>query len=233
MKQKPNIATLLVAAITMVAMFATSCNQSKTEAAQEQVDTLPMMVMQIKKCSKLYVAEYHVHKIITHEDNLSINGRFMKQDYNIDLPMGKRKIAIPMDATIKAYIDFANFDETNISRHGSKIEILLPDPHIVISSTRIDHKGVKEYVPLLRSRFSDDELTNYERQGRNAIVDDLPNMGITEMAQESAARTLIPMIKQLGFNENDIVITFRKNFGKTDYLQLIDKLSIENGKQKP
>lgn len=210
-------------------MLCCSCSRHKTEQETVTIDTIPMMVMQIQKCSKLYTAEYKVHKIITHDDKMKLNGSFMKKDFSINLPLGSRKIAIPMDATLKAYIDFANFNEDNVKRQGDKIEIILPDPHVTLTSTRINHDEIKQYVALTRSRFSDEELSSYERQGREAIIKDIPSMGMMDMAHESAARTLIPMIEQMGFEESNITISFRKHYTLNDIKSLLDKTTIEHG----
>lgn len=210
-------------------MLCCSCSRHKTERETVTIDTIPMMVMQIQKCSKLYTAEYKVHKIITHDDKMKLNGSFMKKDFSINLPLGSRKIAIPMDATLKAYIDFADFNEDNVKRQGDKIEIILPDPHVTLTSTRINHDEIKQYVALTRSRFSDEELSSYERQGREAIIKDIPSMGMMDMARESAARTLIPMIEQMGFEESNITISFRKHYTLNDIKSLLDKTTIEHG----
>lgn len=210
-------------------MLCCSCSRHKTEQETVNIDTIPMMVMQIQKCSKLYTAEYKVHKIITHDDKMKLNGSFMKKDFSINLPLGSRKIAIPMDATLKAYIDFADFNEDNVKRQGDKIEIILPDPHVTLTSTRINHDEIKQYVALTRSRFSDEELSSYERQGREAIVKDIPSMGMMDMARESAARTLIPMIEQMGFEESNITVSFRKHYKLNDIKSLLDKTTIEHG----
>lgn len=210
-------------------MLCCSCSRHKTEQKTVTIDTIPMMVMQIQKCSKLYTAEYKVHKIITHDDKMKLNGSFMKKDFSINLPLGSRKIAIPMDATLKAYIDFADFNEDNVKRQGDKIEIILPDPHVTLTSTRINHDEIKQYVALTRSRFSDEELSSYERQGREAIIKDIPSMGMMDMARESAARTLIPMIEQMGFEESNITISFRKHYTLNDIKSLLDKTTIEHG----
>lgn len=210
-------------------MLCCSCSRHKTEQETVTIDTIPMMVMQIQKCSKLYTAEYKVHKIITHDDKMKLNGSFMKKDFSINLPLGSRKIAIPMDATLKAYIDFADFNENNVKRQGDKIEIILPDPHVTLTSTRINHDEIKQYVALTRSRFSDEELSSYERQGREAIIKDIPSMGMMDMARESAARTLIPMIEQMGFEESNITISFRKHYTLNDIKSLLDKTTIEHG----
>ena len=210
-------------------MLCCSCSRHKTEQETVTIDTIPMMVMQIQKCSKLYTAEYKVHKIITHDDKMKLNGSFMKKDFSINLPLGSRKIAIPMDATLKAYIDFADFNEDNVKRQGDKIEIILPDPHVTLTSTRINHDEIKQYVALTRSRFSDEELSSYERQGREAMIKDIPSMGMMDMARESAARTLIPMIEQMGFEESNITISFRKHYTLNDIKSLLDKTTIEHG----
>lgn len=210
-------------------MLCCSCSRHKTEQETVTIDTIPMMVMQIQECSKLYTAEYKVHKIITHDDKMKLNGSFMKKDFSINLPLGSRKIAIPMDATLKAYIDFADFNEDNVKRKGDKIEIILPDPHVTLTSTRINHDEIKQYVALTRSRFSDEELSSYERQGREAIIKDIPSMGMMDMARESAARTLIPMIEQMGFEESNITISFRKHYTLNDIKSLLDKTTIEHG----
>lgn len=212
-------------------LLASACSDKKAPAGKTaDIDTIPMMVMQIQKCSRLYTAEYNIHKIITHDDRMKIKGTFMQKDFNITLPVGERKIAIPMDATLKAYIDFGDFTEKNIHRKGEKIEIILPDPKVELTSSRINHNDIKKHVALLRSGFTDEELTGYERQGRESIVNSIPQMGIIEMAEESAANVLIPMIEQMGYSQNNITVTFRKKFTADDLPFIITKKSSENGK---
>lgn len=217
---------LLVAALT-------ACSGKKTKAPEGMsADTIPMMVTVIKNCSRLYTAEYHIHKIVTHNDRQRLRGTFLQKEFDITLPIGERKIAIPMDATLKAYIDFSAFNEENINRKGDKIEIILPDPGIELTSSRIDHKEIKRQVPWLRSNFSDSEMASYERQGRASIIASIPQTGIIAMAQNSAARILIPMIEQMGFKEEDITITFRKNFSFEDIRMILENTDIENGKRQ-
>ena len=215
-------------------LLPTACNTAKDDEATEQqaVDTIPVLITQIQNCSRLYSAEYQVRKIVTHEDEKQVQGSFMQNSFSIPLPMGKRRIAIPIEAKVKAYIDFADFSEANVHRRGEKIEIVLPDPQISITSTKIARNEVREYVPLLRSDFTDEELTFYEQKGRQAIVNDIPHMGIIDMARQSAAATLIPMIQQLGFSEKNITITFRKEFTMNDLPALLDKRTIEHGKTR-
>ncbi len=169
------------------------------------------VVVQVQQCSKLYTAEYRVHKIITHDDALRLKGQLMSKSFNLKVPLADRKIAIPMDAKIKAYIDFSDFSEQNVERNGDKITIILPDPQVVMTSSKIDQNNVKQYVGLTRAHFSDAELANYQQQGREAILQSIPDMGIEETARANAAKVLVPMLTQLGYEEQNITIAFRKD----------------------
>ena len=208
---------MLSAAIMMTACGSKTEQEKPSEATV--VDTIPQLVMQIQQCSRLYTTEVKVHKIVTHDDVVRLKGNLMSRQFNIPLPLGDRKIAIPMDATLKAYIDFSEFDERSIERNGDKITVLLPDPQVVLTSSKINQKEVKEYVGIVRSHFSDSELSNYEQQGRQAIINDIPDMHIIETAQENAARVLVPMIAQMGYREENITIAFRKNLTMKDIIK--------------
>ena len=208
---------MLSAAIMMTACGSKTEQEKPSEATV--VDTIPQLVMQIQQCSRLYTTEMKVHKIVTHDDVVRLKGNLMSRQFNIPLPLGDRKIAIPMDATLKAYIDFSEFDERSIERNGDKITVLLPDPQVVLTSSKINQKEVKEYVGIVRSHFSDSELSNYEQQGRQAIINGIPDMHIVETAQENAARVLVPMIAQMGYREENITIAFRKNLTMKDIIK--------------
>ena len=217
---------LFLVLAAMVIAFS-SCSPKKTEEKVEVIDTIPVMVMQIQKCSRLYTAEAQVHKIVTHDDQIKLKGSFLKKTFNIEVPGSNRKVAIPVDATIKAYIDFKDFSTKNVNRRGEKIEIILPDPKVMLTGSKIDHDGIKQFVSFTRSNFSDAELSQYEQQGRKGIIRDIPNMNIIETARQNAANTLIPMLIDMGFKEGNIKITFRKKFTLDDLKTLLDSSTIE------
>lgn len=225
-----------IIAALVCAIAATSCTgwQEKPNATGDtvaHVDTTRIMVMQIQKCSRLYTTEYRIHKVITHDDRLAVKGRLLNHDYDIALPLGKRKVAIPVDATAKAYIDFGGFGEANVRRDSSHIEIILPEPHIVLTSSRIDHEHIHEYVALTRRNFSDEELASYEQQGRKAIIADLGNTDILENARIGAANVLIPMIEQMGYRQENITVSFSRDYKPHDIVRLVEY--EKNKKQRP
>ena len=210
--------------LSVLALLVAGCKDknNSVEPAAKAIDTIPMLVTQVQQCSRLYTIEYQIHKIITHDDKMKVSGTFLKQDFSVNLPLGERSIAIPMDATLKAYIDMSTFSEKNIQKDGKKLIVTLPDPKIVLTSTKIDHKGVKEYVALTRRNFTDAELTSYEAQGRKQILNAIPQMGIIQQAQESAARQLVPIFTTMGYKDADITISFRKKFTLHDLPSLLD-----------
>ena len=204
--------------LMLTALLTAGCRSEETDIPVEDIvtDTIPHLVVQIKKCARLYTTEYHIHKIVTHNDVLKLKGNVLRKDIDITLPLGERKIAIPMDATLKAYIDFS---ESNIERNGDKITILLPDPKVVMTSSKINREEVKEYVGLTRSHFTDKELSSYEQQGRQAILNSVPQLDIKQSAQENAARVLVPMLTEMGYREENVTIAFRKSL---DIMKLIN-----------
>lgn len=214
----------------MLTLLASCSGGDSKPKGKEQVDTIPIMVMQIKKCARLYTAEYQVHKIVTHDDQVRLKGSFLQKEFDINLPLSSRKIAIPIDATLKAYVDFNEFSEKNVRRNGDKIEITLPDPKVELTSSRINHNETKKHVAFMRSNFTDEEMANYEKQGRAAIINSIPKLGIIDMARESAAHTLIPTIKQMGYKEENITVTFRKEFTTADLPLILENTTMENGK---
>lgn len=208
-------------------MLFCACSEGKEQQTEQttyqSIDTVPMLVMQVQKCSKLYTTEFKVHKIVTHDDVVRLKGSVLRQDYNIKIPLGDRKIAIPMDATLKAYIDFSQFSEKNIERSGDQITILLPDPKVTMTSSKIDQKNVRHYVAFARANFSDAEMSDYEQQGRAAIIQSIPELGIIDNAKENAARVLVPMLTQLGYREENITIAFRKDLNRNNIMRLLEQ----------
>ena len=126
------------------------CKSNKQQQTEKAVDTIPMLINRVQKCSKLYTIEYKIHKIITHDDEKAIKGKLFNENINIEIPLTKRRVAIPMDATLKGYIDFADFSNENVKRNGEKIEIILPDPRITLTSTNQCHKNPRSNTSTIR-----------------------------------------------------------------------------------
>ena len=71
----------------------------------------------------------------------------------------------------------------------------------------------------MNTYYSFDNNSNYEQQGRQAILNGIPDMNIIETAQANAARVLVPLIAQMGYREENITIAFRKNLTINDIIR--------------
>lgn len=213
--------------LALVALTAACGHKAKVETAVKPADTLQLVAGRVRQCARLYTTNVIVNKIITHTDEAKVKGRILGHDIDMALPLGERRVAIPITATLKAYIDFSEFSQRNVRRQGDKIEITLPNPHVELTATKIDHQQTKQVVPLLRGNFTDAELQNYERQGRDSIIAAIPADRIVEQARVNSARVLVPMLVDMGFSEKNITITFSDDFSVDE---LIKSLKIQKNK---
>lgn len=218
--------------IYTIVLSLLACSENKTPQSQMNIDTLSTLTMQIQRCSKLYGTEIQIHKIITHSDNKSIKATLLQKSFNIELPMSDRKVAIPMDFTLKSYVDFSTFTPNNIKREQNKIEIILPDPQITLIATKINHKDIRKQISFIRSDFTENELYEYAKQGRQAVINDIPQMNIITKTQANIAQILIPMLKQMGYEEKNITISFKKELNEQNILQLIKMPNSEKISQQ-
>ena len=208
--------------IVLCLSLLSACRGEETKAEAVRVDTLSL-VMQVKECARLYTAEYEVHKLVLKDDPLRVKGNLFQRAFDVKVSIGERKVMIPLDVTLKAYIDFTGFDEKNVLRSGDRIVVTLPDPRVVVTSSRINHDEVKQFVSLTRSDYTSAELADFTRQGEDEILASVPQLGILEMARENAAHVLVPMLTRLGYDERNIVISFRKDFTTADMPLLLER----------
>lgn len=222
MTHAKSVRTVFPVLIYLLAVSLCGCKKSgQPEAMKPVTDTTALIVMQATRCARLYTTEYKIHKVVTHEDVRRLKGRILSIPVDMNLSVGSRKAAIPIDVTLKAYIDFSGFDASHVRRDSNRIVIILPDPHIVATASRVDHKATRQYVDLTRSRFSDRELTDFARQGADSIVAHAHLYGLEESARRSAVKTLQPVLRRMGYEEKDITVRFRKNFSPDDWRTMI------------
>ena len=207
-----------------VLVSCTKKQQESVVAANEKpaVDTVAVLCSNISECARLATAEYRIHKIVTFDDKIVVRGKMFSRPFSKALPVGDRKIAIPLDVTLRGYVDFSDFNKSNIKRKNGKIIITLPDPKIMVGDSKIDHRNVKKLVDPLRSNFKQEEIENYSRQGMDSIARAIPQLGIVEAARENAAMVLVPIVKAMGYADNDITIQFRPTVNDRTILHWAD-----------
>lgn len=165
------------------------------------------VVSSVSQCSRLYTVQYNVRKVLTHQDFSTIEGNIFFEKITIPIP-GERKIAMPMDATVKAYIDFNDFTEKNISVVDDKITITLPNPKIEMTSSKIDYANEKQYLAWNRFKFTEEEKEALWRIGRAKVLSDMKDTDFIERSQLGAYNALVPLVMAAGFKRENIVIRF-------------------------
>ena len=137
----------LILSLSMVLGGACTKQTTTTEAADSVIaaDSTDI-VLRVRQTSRLYTAEYKVHKIITHSDIKHLRTTVLGHEYDTQLSLGDRKVAIPIDVTLQAYIDFSYFHESQIERSpdGRHLHIILPDPKVVVISSKVNHESTKQ-----------------------------------------------------------------------------------------
>lgn len=191
-----------------VFLYVGCTSRENPPAPPDGNDQIPI-IQKLTRSSKLYTAEYKIHKIITHDDEIRFRGTLLTQDYDFVLPTGERKLAFPIDVTLKAYVDLSRLNEQSIEQQDGKIILTLPDPQIQVTSVKIDNKGKKQMIDLTRRRYTDEEIQTLARQGVTSILRLIPEMGIMETARTNAVRTLTPILTALGYPQEHIFIQFQ------------------------
>lgn len=211
-------------------LIAYACERKGTHALEHTAEDSISILTKLQSCSRLYTTEYQIRTIVTHGDTTHIKGSGLFKAINIDIPLSSRHIAIPINANIKGYIDMEEITENNIKQDGEKITVILPDPKILLTSTRIDHKQTKQFIKLFGRSFSDAEMSNYERQGRDSIISHLPESSIIYNARINATHILVPMLQKLGYKEENITIAFRKKFMDEEIRHMVTNTTTIEGK---
>ena len=93
--------------LCLLLSFFSACGKGEKNTAEEKVsdtvkvDTTALLVHQISNCARLYTTEYQYHKIITYSDDPKIAGNLGSTSFSIPTRLGERKIAIPIDVSVK------------------------------------------------------------------------------------------------------------------------------------
>lgn len=227
-KTKANIcATALLVMLIAIAHFSSSCSRSKgvaeADSISEKVDSTHLLVMTVRGCSRLYLTEMHIRKLVTFTDEPSVKGTVLGMPVDVPTRWGKRRIAIPLDVTLKAYVDMAVFDSTLVERTDSTLTLTLPDIRIMATASKIDNAGIRQYVDFARSHYTDAEITQLAQQGEQSVLSHLSQYGLEQEAQRSAARQLLPLLQGLGYKDGSVNVRFRKNYTDGELLRMTQR----------
>ncbi len=168
---------------------------SCTSALEKSLET---KMQSFKETADFGSVEYTVKKVIKANDV----GEWYK--------VGDRKILFTSTAYLKAGIDMTEFTMDNVVVNGKDVVVMLPKSKLLsINMPANEIQLVYDQVSFLRSSFSAEERTALLKQGEEAIIADINNLGILTDAEKNAQDFFQAMLKQIGFET--VTINFRND----------------------
>ena len=175
--------------LLLFAFGIASCEKSPEDLVAQKVKSLSEM-------SELGTVEYTVKKII-------------KADDAAWYKYGERKILFSSISYLKAGVDMKNFsaDKVVIDKGAKSITATLPKPKLL--SFNMPPESIhQEFVNVsgFRLNFSPEEKQNLKVQAEEDIIDDIPNLGILEDAEENARDFFVALFSLVGYD--NITVNF-------------------------
>jgi hypothetical protein len=152
-------------------------------------------IFALREMSELATVEYTLSKVVKASDN----GTWFK--------VGRRKIALSIQAYVKAGIDLGAIKDEQVLVENNKIVIQLP--HARLITLNIPPEEIKEEVEetgFFRDGFKNDEKENLLAQAEQSIRKSVDSLGILKTAEDNAVNFIGNFLKRLGYKE--VLVTF-------------------------
>lgn len=169
-------------------LLAVSCKGGRLQRMTEE------SLHQLSAAGELVTCEYTVSKVI-------------KADDMVPWKIGERKILFCCNAYLKAGVDMAGYnpDKTVVDPERKSIILVLPPPKVLsINIPAEEIRQVYSHVTGLRADFSAEERSRLLRQGEEAILLDVPQLGIIPDARRGAVTFFDSFLRRLGYEDINI-----------------------------
>lgn len=173
--------------ILPVLLLAVSCHGRLQKTTEESL-------RELSAAGELVTCEYTVSKVI-------------KADDMVPWKIGERKILFCCNAYLKAGIDMTDYkpEKTLIDPERKSVILVLPPPKILSVNIPVEEiRQVYSHVTGLRMDFSAEERGRLLQQGEEAILLDVPKMGIIRDARQNAATFFESFLRRLGYEDINI-----------------------------
>ncbi len=150
-------------------------------------------VFALREMSDLATVEYTLSKVVKANDN----GTWFK--------MGQRKIALSVQAYVKAGIDLGAINKEQVMINQNKIVLQLPRARLI--TLNIPPEEIKEEVEstgFFRDGFTNSEKEELLSQAEQSIRKSVDSLGILKTAEDNAVFFIGNFLKRLGFTEVEL-----------------------------
>ena len=169
-------------------LLAVACKGGRLQRMTEE------SLHQLSAAGELVTCEYTVSKVI-------------KADDMVPWKIGERKILFCCNAYLKAGIDMSGYnpDKTIVDPEHKSIILVLPPPKVLsLNMPAEEIRQVYSHVTGLRMDFSAEERSRLLRQGEEAIMLDVPQLGIIPDARRGAVTFFDSFLRRLGYEDINI-----------------------------
>ena len=178
---------LLMGALSLMCLF--SCKEDAPDELTLQ-EKMNMKMIELEQTTELGSVEYVVKKVIKATDEAKW------------YQYGDRKILFGCTAYLKAGVDLSNFTNENVVIDEEQKSIVVTLPHAKLLSINMppsETKLVYEQVPTFRGGFTAAESNGLLKQGEDAILDQVEDLGILADAEKNVKDFFRAMLAQMGF----------------------------------
>lgn len=178
---------LLMSALSLMCLFSCKVDAPDEPTLKEQMD---MKMIELEQTTELGSVEYVVKKVIKATDEAKW------------YQYGDRKILFGCTAYLKAGVDLSNFTNENVAIDEEQKSIVVTLPHAKLLSINMppsETKLVYEQIPTFRGGFTAAESNGLLKQGEDAILEQVEDLGILADAEKNAKDFFRAMLAQMGF----------------------------------
>ena len=178
---------LLMSVLSLMCLFSCKVDKPDEPTLKEKMD---MKMIELEQTTELGSVEYVVKKVIKATDEAKW------------YQYGDRKILFGCTAYLKAGVDLSNFTNENVIIDEEQKSIVVTLPHAKLLSINMppsETKLVYEQIPTFRGSFTAAESNGLLKQGEDAILDQVDDLGILADAEKNAKDLFRAMLAQMGF----------------------------------
>lgn len=171
--------------VCMLLLFVSCRSKSLPEQKQD--------ILALKEMNDLATAEYTITKVVKASDNQTW------------FKLGRRKILISCQASIKAGIDLSGIKETDIEILDKQVTLYLPSARIITlnippENIKVEHQD----LGFWRDKFSNEEQNGLMIQAEQSIRHAADSLGIIQSAEGNAKAFIGSFLKRLGYEQINI-----------------------------
>ena len=183
-------------------------------------------VTEVREVSEINTTEATLTKEMSWHDVRTIMISLFGNSFKIENSALNVDVVLNVKATFKASIDMTRFEEGDVVRVDSTINVTLPDPKIKLVSVTVDENQSSQRVGWLRSNIDDAKYQQLIRKAKADIVEEIKPERIILQARLDAENMIVPMLLKMGYKKDNIDVNFSRPAEEYNVTEIIytDKL---------